>query len=96
MMVSIGFGNYVKGDSIFSVSPTDGIPIRKLKNGGSDQGMLIDAAAGRKIKSVIKLRSDHLLFSALLPETVIARMNGSNLNGLDEEDSSEKPHTINP
>ncbi len=88
MMVSIGYGNYVKGDSIFSVSPPDGVPIRKLKNGGPDQGMLIDAAAGRKIKSVIKLRSDHILFSALLPETVIARMNGSNLNGLDEEDSS--------
>ncbi len=88
MMVSIGFGNYVKGDSIFSVSPPDGIPIRKLKNGGPDQGMTIDAAAGRKIKSVIRLRSDHILFSALRPETVMDMMNGSNLNGIDEEDST--------
>ncbi len=86
MMVSIGFGNYVKGDSIFSVSSPDGIPIRKLKNDGPEQGMLIDAAAGRKIKSVIKLRTDHILFSALRPETVLDRMNGNYLTGIDEED----------
>ena len=86
MMVSIGFGNYVKGDSIFSVLPPDGTPIRKLKNGNSEDKMLIDAAAGKKIKSVIRLRSDHVLFSALLPETVIARLNGQNMLGTGEDE----------
>jgi len=87
MMVSIGFGNYVKGDSINSVLSPDGIPIRKFKNGDSGEGMLIDAAAGKKIKSVIKLRSNHVLFSALLPETVIARLNGHNMLGTSEDET---------
>jgi len=87
MMVSIGFGNYVKGDSIFSVLPPDGIPIRKFKNEEAGDGMLINAAAGKKIKSVIKLRSNHILFSALLPETVIARLNGHNMLGAGEDES---------
>jgi regulator of extracellular matrix RemA (YlzA/DUF370 family) len=86
MMVSIGFGSYVKGDSIYSVLSPDGIPIRKLKNNDAVDKMLIDAAAGKKIKSVIRLRSNHILFSALLPETVIARLNGQNMLGTGEDE----------
>ncbi len=76
MMVSIGYGNFVRGDSIISIMAPDGMPIRKIQTGDIKMGIPINAAAGRKIQSIIKLSSDHVLLSALLPEILTARLNG--------------------
>jgi len=40
-----------------------------------DNGNAVDATCGRKTRAVIVMDSDHLVLSALLPETIANRLN---------------------
>jgi regulator of extracellular matrix RemA (YlzA/DUF370 family) len=41
-----------------------------------EKGRIIDCTSGRRTKSVIITDSDHVIISALTPETVANRLNG--------------------
>ena len=49
--------------------------------------MLIDASYGRKTKSVILMDTDHVILSALTPETLTARMTGQQEEETEEEET---------
>ena len=53
---------------------------------GRDRGMLIDATYGRKTRSVVIMDSDHIVLSAIQPDTVAARLNGK--EAVEEEEQS--------
>jgi hypothetical protein len=40
-----------------------------------DHGTVIDATCGHKTKAAIMMDSNHLVLSALMPETIAGRMN---------------------
>ena len=42
-----------------------------------DSGMAIDATCGRRTRAVLFMESGHLMLSALLPETIAGRAEGS-------------------
>ena len=44
--------------------------------GAKDRGMLIDASYGRKTKSVLLMDTDHVILSAVSPETLTDRWQG--------------------
>ena len=48
--------------------------------------MLIDATYGRKTRSVVIMDSDHIVLSAIQPDTVAARLNGK--EAVEEEEQS--------
>ena len=54
------------------VSP-DSAPIKRTIQEARDRGMLIDASYGRRTRSVIIMDTDHVILSAIQPETVAAR-----------------------
>ncbi|MBQ3970348.1 MAG: DUF370 domain-containing protein [Clostridia bacterium] len=73
-LLNIGFGNLVAANRIVSVVSPDSAPIKRMIQDARDKGKLIDASFGRKSRAVIFTDSDHIILSALAPETVNSRL----------------------
>ena len=86
-LVNIGFGSMVATARMLSVLSPDSAPIKRMIQESRDRGMLIDASYGRKTKSVILMDTDHVILSALTPETLTARMTGQPAAETEEEEN---------
>ena len=85
-LLNIGFGNMVSTDRMVAIVSPDSAPIKRMIQEGRDRGMLIDATYGRKTRSVVIMDSDHIVLSAIQPDTVAARLNGK--EAVEEEEQS--------
>jgi regulator of extracellular matrix RemA (YlzA/DUF370 family) len=74
-LINIGFGNIVSANRIISIVSPESAPIKRIIQDARDQGSLIDATYGRRTRAVIIMDSDHVILSAVQPETVAARLN---------------------
>ena len=74
-LINIGFGNIVSANRIISIVSPESAPIKRIIQDARDQGFLIDATYGRRTRAVIIMDSDHVILSAVQPETVAARLN---------------------
>ncbi|MBQ4136514.1 MAG: DUF370 domain-containing protein, partial [Clostridia bacterium] len=54
-----------------------------------DDGRAIDISCGRRTRSVIITDSDHVILSAIQPETLSGRLNGKSDSDDSDEDASE-------
>ena len=72
-LINIGFGSFIAAKRVLSVLLPDSAPIKRVIQEARDRGMLIDASYGRKTKSVILMDTDHVILSAIQPETLQAR-----------------------
>ena len=72
-LLNIGYGNMISAERIIAIVSPDAAPVKRLVQGAKDRGMLIDASCGRKTKAVIVTDSDHVVLSALQPETLSHR-----------------------
>ena len=77
-LVNIGFGNVIHAERIVAIVSPDSAPIKRMVQEGKDRGTVIDASFGRKTRAVIVMDSDHVILSAIQPETIAARLAGSN------------------
>lgn len=75
-MVNIGFGNSVASGRVIAIVTPSSAPIKRLKEDAKKKGKLIDATEGRRTRSIIITDSDHLILSALQPETISNRFSG--------------------
>ncbi|OQB13349.1 MAG: hypothetical protein BWY15_01813 [Firmicutes bacterium ADurb.Bin193] len=73
-LISVGFGNTVSAERIIAIVTPDSSPIRRIIQEAKDSGMLIDASCGRRTRAVIITDSDHIILSALQPETISNRV----------------------
>lgn len=72
-LINIGFGSMVSAGRVLAVVAPDSAPIKRVIQDARDRGMLIDASFGRKTKAVILMDTDHVILSAISPETISAR-----------------------
>ena len=49
-------------------------PMRRLRHEAAERGKLVDATEGRRTRSIVVLDSDHVVLSAINPETLAARL----------------------
>lgn len=75
-LLNIGFGNMVNASRLTAIVGPESAPIKRLVQEAREKGALIDATYGRKTRAVIIMDSDHVILSALQPETVAGRMEG--------------------
>ena len=75
-LVNIGFGSMVAAGRVLSILAPDSAPIKRIIQEAKDRGMLIDASYGRKTKSVLLMDTDHVILSAVSPETLTDRWQG--------------------
>ncbi|NLB81184.1 MAG: DUF370 domain-containing protein [Clostridiaceae bacterium] len=73
-LINVGFGNTVSANRIIAIVSPDSSPIRRIIQKAKDTGMLIDASCGRRTRAVIVADSDHIILSALQPETISNRL----------------------
>ena len=85
-LINIGFGNMVSAQRLLAVVSPDSAPIKRLIQEARDRGMLVDASFGRRTKAVLVMDTDHVILSALAPETVSARLEDKNVPDQEEED----------
>ena len=81
-LINIGSANRI----IAIVSP-ESAPIKRIIQDAKERGSLIDATYGRRTRAVIMTDSDHVILSAIQPETVANRLNDS--SDSDEEELEE-------
>jgi len=84
-LVNIGFGNMVSAARIVAIVSPESAPVKRIIQEARDQGTLIDATYGRRTRSVIVTDSDHVVLSAVQPETVANRLASRTGNTVDEE-----------
>ena len=75
-LLNIGFGNIVPISRIIAIVSPESAPIRRLIQEAREAGRLIDATYGRRTRAVIIVDSDHVILSAVQPETVAHRAVG--------------------
>ena len=85
-LINIGFGSMVAANRVLAVVAPDSAPIKRVIQEARDRAMLIDASYGRKTKAVILMDTDHVILSALTPETVYARWMDRQEAELEEEE----------
>ena len=80
-LINIGFGNMISSSKLVAIVSPESAPIKRIVQEARDTGHLVDATYGRRTRAVIIMDSDHIILSAIQPETVTAR--------LDEEEQPE-------
>ena len=70
-LVNIGFGNIVSANRIIAIVSPESAPIKRMVQEAKDKGTAIDATYGRRTRAVVITDSDHLILSALQPETAV-------------------------
>ena len=73
-LINIGFGNIVSANRVVAIVSPESAPIKRIIQEARDGGRLIDATYGRRTRAVVIMDSDHVLRSAVQPETVAHRV----------------------
>ena len=71
-LINVGFGNIVSANRIIAIVSPESAPIKRLVQEAKDQGRAI-ATCGRRTRAVLIMDSDHVVLSAVQPETVAGR-----------------------
>ncbi len=83
-LINIGYGNMVSSARLISIVSPESAPVKRIVQDSRDKGMLIDATFGRRTRSVLVMDSDHVILSAVQPETIALRCNDERGNEDDE------------
>lgn len=74
-LINIGFGNMVSAGRLIAIVSPESAPIKRMVQEAREHGMLIDATYGRRTRAVLVMDNDHVILSAIQPETVAGRLN---------------------
>lgn len=72
-LINIGFGNMVSAARLLAVVSPESAPIKRIIQEARERSMLIDATYGRRTRAVMIMDTDHVILSAILPETIAGR-----------------------
>lgn len=86
-LVNIGFGNIVSADRLIAIVSPESAPIKRIMQEARKAGRLIDATCGRRTRAVVITDSDHVILSAIQPETIANRLDAR--EGADVADEEE-------
>ena len=84
-LINIGFGNMVSASRLVAIVSPESAPIKRIIQDARHCGNLIAATYGRRTRAVIITDSDHVILSAVQPETVANRIVDYDDEELEEE-----------
>ena len=82
-LINIGFGNMVASSRLIAIVSPESAPVKRTVQEARDRGMVVDGTYGTR--AVLIMDSDHVVLSALQPETVAARFAGETEEGEPED-----------
>lgn len=87
-LINIGFGNMVCAERIVALVSPDSAPVKRMVQDTRDSLRLVDVTCGRRTRAVIITDSEHIILSAIQPETIKNRIAGDE-EFYDEEEIKE-------
>jgi extracellular matrix regulatory protein A len=72
-LLNIGFGNAVAAERVVAIVSPNSAPMKRLKDEAKQEKRLVDVTHGRRTRSIIVMDSNHVILSAIQPETVSQR-----------------------
>ena len=73
-LINIGFGNIVAAHRIIAIIGPESAPIKRIIQEGKERGVVIDATYGRRTRAVFIVDSNHIILTAIQPETIANRL----------------------
>ena len=64
----------VSANRLVAIVSPDSAPIKRIVQEARDRGIVIDATYGRRTRAVLITDSDHVILSAIHPETIAGRV----------------------
>lgn len=74
--VNVGYGNFIVCRRVVAILESGSLPVRRLREKAAGLNRLLDATSGRKMRSLIITDSNHVVLSALAPQTLQERLHG--------------------
>ena len=81
VLLNLGYGNLVVASRVVAIVSPQSAPMKRLRDEASSRGKLVDATQGRRTRSIVVTDSDHVILSAVNPDTIAARLR---LDGAEE------------
>ena len=78
-LINIGFGNIVSANRVVAIVGPDAAPVKRIVQDARERGLLIDATCGRRTRAVLVMDSQHVILSAVQPETIVHRIESREL-----------------
>ena len=85
-LLNIGFGNRIVAEEVIAIISPNSAPVKRMRNEAAEAGRLVDATQGRKTRSIIVMSSNHVVLSAINPDTISLRFAALNGQGLIDEE----------
>lgn len=79
--IHIGYGNLVAAAHVEAFMMPGSSPMKRLRHRAAAEARLVDATSGRKVRAIIITDSNHVILSAVAPETLWQRAGGHLLDG---------------
>ena len=73
-LINIGFGNIVSANRAVAIVSPEAAPVKRMVQDARERGLLIDATCGRRTRAVLVTDSEHIVLSAVQPETIAHRL----------------------
>jgi regulator of extracellular matrix RemA (YlzA/DUF370 family) len=74
VLLNIGYGNMIVSSRVVAVVSPQSAPMKRLREEAIGNGKLVDATQGRRTRSIIVTDSDHVILSAINPDTIASRL----------------------
>lgn len=74
IILNIGFGNAVERNDIKAIVQPNSAPVKRFIKQKQEQGLLIDATMGKRLRAVIALGSGYIVLSAISVASLILRI----------------------
>lgn len=87
--INIGFGNIISADRLIAIVGPESAPIKRIIQDARDNGKLVDATYGRRTRAVIIMDSEHVVLSAVQPETVANRLEKDTIEETENTNGNE-------
>ena len=73
-LINIGFGNAVVAERVIAVITPLSASGKRIRDEAKENMLLIDTTHGRKTRAIIIMDSNHVILSAMQPETIANRL----------------------
>jgi hypothetical protein len=72
-LLNIGFGGSIVAEEVIAILSPNSAPMKRLRDDAREQNRLIDATHGRRTRSIIITKTNHIILSAIQAETISQR-----------------------
>ena len=72
-LLNVGFGSAIVAEEVIAILAPNSAPMRRLKDEAKEEQRLIDATHGRRTRSIIITKSNHIILSSIQSETLSQR-----------------------